>query len=91
MQFAMKILAIHANGHLVAWHEHLIGKVHFQLWTIVDPYATHNGQSLFTETTEYSSRSLTSHFQGKEGRVVCCCLLCTAYDVIFATIDRLYC
>ena len=68
MPYVMRIsLSLYINGHLVAWHDHLISKVNFQLWTIAYPsqqgrvgYVEQRDRVL-TGTTECSSRSLTSH------------------------------
>ena len=86
MPFVMRILAMHTNGRLTAWHGHLITKVHFQLWTIAYPsqqervvYMAQRDR-VFTGTTECSSRLLTSHYRARNGRVMRCCLLRTAYN-----------
>ena len=86
MPFVMRILVMHTNGRLTAWHSHLISKVHIQLWTIAYPsqqggvvYMAQRDR-VFTETTKCSSRSLTGHFRVRNGRVVHCCPLRTAYN-----------
>ena len=68
MPFVMRILVMHTNGRLAAWHDHLISKVHIQLWTIAYPsqqervvYMAQRDR-VFTGSTECSSRSLTGHF-----------------------------
>ena len=81
---------MHTNGRLAAWHDHLISKVHIQLWTIAYPsqeervvYMAQRDRVL-TGTTECSSRSLTSHYRARNGRVVSCCLLRTACNGVHA-------
>ena len=87
MPFVMRILVMHTNGQLVAWHNHIICKVHIQLWTIA--YPSQQGRVGVRGTmdrvfTEYSCWQLSflpgrlpATFRARNGRVVCCCLIRT--------------
>ena len=74
MPFVMRILVMHANGHLVTWHNHLISKVHNQLWNITYPSQT---ESLLGQLSVPPGH-LPAIFRARNGKVVCCCLLRTA-------------
>ena len=86
MPFVMRILVMHTNGQLVAWHDHLTCKLHIQLWTIA--YPSQKGKGVYvaqrTESLLGQLGVLPGHlpaiFRARNGRVVSCCLLRTAYN-----------
>ena len=86
MPFVMRILVMHTNGQLVTWHDHLTCKVHIQLWTIA--YPSQQGKVVYvaqrTESLLGQLGVLPGHlppiFRARNGRVVSCCLLRTAYN-----------
>ena len=73
---------------MATWHEHLIIRMHFPLWSreelciYREELCIYVKQwTVFTGTAEHSSRSFTSHFRAKNGRVLCHCPLRTACDM----------